>query len=121
MATKAQQKDFIEKIAPLAQREMKKSDILASITIAQAILESGWGLSGLTRKSNNLFGIKGSGISSATFEVVGGKRIDIVGSFRTYSDWEESVSDHTRLLMLPRYRNIVGEKDFRKACRICIC
>ena len=54
-----EQKAFIERVGALAAADMKKSGVLASLTIAQAILESGWGKSGLTVKANALFGIKG--------------------------------------------------------------
>nr|WP_302622171.1 glucosaminidase domain-containing protein [Brevibacillus laterosporus] len=40
---------------------MKKTKIPASLTIAQAILESAWGESGLTKRGNNLYGNKGTG------------------------------------------------------------
>lgn len=49
---------YIEKFAPLAMEEMRKFKIPASITLAQGILESGSGKSGLSAKSNNHFGIK---------------------------------------------------------------
>lgn len=49
---------YIRKYAPIAVREMHKYKIPASITLAQGILESGNGRSGLARKSNNHFGIK---------------------------------------------------------------
>jgi flagellum-specific peptidoglycan hydrolase FlgJ len=53
--------EFIEKIGNLATEDMKKTGILASLTIAQAILESNWGRSSLAQApNNNLFGIKGS-------------------------------------------------------------
>ncbi len=58
MAITAKQKQFIEKVGKLAAADMKASGVLASLTIAQAILESGWGESGLTVKGNALFGIK---------------------------------------------------------------
>lgn len=97
---------------------MKKTKILASLTIAQAILESGWGTSALARKSNNLFGIKGSGKNYKTFEYINGKRVDIVDSFKVYPDWETSVTDHSGLfLRLSRYQNLIGERDYKKACR----
>ena len=35
--------NFISKISPLAVQDMKETGVLASLTIAQAILESGWG------------------------------------------------------------------------------
>ena len=49
---------YIRKYAPMAVYEMHASKIPASITLAQGILESGSGMSGLARKSNNHFGIK---------------------------------------------------------------
>ena len=50
--------NFINRIAPMAVEDMKQTRVLASLTIAQAILESGWGESKLAREGNNLFGIK---------------------------------------------------------------
>ena len=118
MATTQQQKEFLSRIIPLAKADMKKTKILASLTIAQAILESGWGTSALARKSNNLFGIKGNGKNYKTFEYINGKRVDIVDSFKVYPDWETSVADHSGLfLRLSRYQNLIGEKDYKKACR----
>lgn len=96
---------------------MKKSKILASLTIAQAILESGWGKSALATKGNNLFGIKGAGGQYKTFEYIDGKRVDIVDSFKVYPDWETSVTDHSNLfLRLERYQNLIGERDYKEAC-----
>lgn len=57
--------EFITRIASFAVADMQRSRIAASLTIAQAALESGWGTSGLTQKANNLFGIKGSGRQAA--------------------------------------------------------
>ena len=118
MATTQQQKEFLSRIIPLAKADMKKTKILASLTIAQAILESGWGTSALARKSNNLFGIKGNGKNYKTFEYINGKRVDIVDSFKVYPDWETSVADHSGLfLRLSKYQNLIGERDYKKACR----
>ena len=50
--------DYIKKYAAIAVREMHQYKIPASITLAQGILESGNGKSGLAQKSNNHFGIK---------------------------------------------------------------
>lgn len=118
MATKAQQQEFLNKIVPLAQADMKSSGILASLTIAQAILESGWGLSGLTVKSNNLFGIKGKGTSSQTFEYINGERVDCSAEFKAYPSWASSVADHSALFnRLARYTNLRGCKDYKTACK----
>ena len=49
---------FISEIAPIAIDDMKKNGILASVKMAQAILESGYGNSELAKGANNLFGMK---------------------------------------------------------------
>lgn len=50
--------EYIRTFAPIAQREMRSYRIPASITLAQGLLESGFGMGELTRKTNNHFGIK---------------------------------------------------------------
>ncbi len=50
--------EYIDTFAEIAQFEMKAYGIPASITLAQGILESGFGKGELTTKSNNHFGIK---------------------------------------------------------------
>lgn len=50
--------DYVERYKDLAVKEMKRTGIPASITMAQGVLESGNGNSTLARKSNNHFGIK---------------------------------------------------------------
>jgi hypothetical protein len=50
--------EFIMRLTPSAVESQRKLGVPASITIAQAALESGWGESGLARAGNNLFGIK---------------------------------------------------------------
>lgn len=119
------QKNFIEKVGKLATVDMQSSGILASLTIAQAILESGWGNSGLTVKANALFGIKatstwkGKVYNCKTKECYDGKNyVTIDGCFRAYSTWEDSVKDHSVFLTgLSRYKAVVGETDYKKACK----
>ena len=69
-----EQKKFIERVGALAATDMQKSGVLASLTIAQAILESGWGKSGLTVKGNALFGIKAG--TSWPVAVYSGKKLE---------------------------------------------
>lgn len=113
---------FINAIKGQAQRDMKTHGILASLTIAQAILESGWGESGLTIRSNNLFGIKVSGswqgqhTSMLTREVINGKEITVQAMFRKYDTWVDSIADHSKLLLNDRYKSIIGEMDYKQAC-----
>jgi flagellum-specific peptidoglycan hydrolase FlgJ len=118
------QKTFIERVGKMARDDMARSGILASLTIAQAILESRWGTSGLTRNGNALFGIKagtgwkGPTLNCKTFEFYGGQRVDIKDNFRAYGSWEESVADHGKFLQgLARYKAVVGERDYKKACK----
>ncbi len=49
---------YIKRFAPVAVAEMRKFGIPASITLAQALLESNAGESRLAQKANNHFGIK---------------------------------------------------------------
>lgn len=54
----AKPQDYIDTFSEVAQREMKAFGIPASITLAQGLLESGFGKGELARKTNNHFGIK---------------------------------------------------------------
>ncbi|OCT10987.1 hypothetical protein A8709_04600 [Paenibacillus pectinilyticus] len=104
---------FVEQIASAAQEDMRAFGILASVTIAQAILESGWGR---YAPGNNLFGIKGSGQLQATQEFINGKWLQIVAGFRVYESWSDSIRDHSLLLAAnPRYAKVLHERDYRKA------
>ena len=51
---------FIKQVAPEAQAMQNSYHVYASVTIAQAILESQWGTSQLASQYHNLFGIKGT-------------------------------------------------------------
>lgn len=51
-------KDYIDTFSEVAQLEMKAYGIPASITLAQGLLESGFGRGELASKTNNHFGIK---------------------------------------------------------------
>jgi flagellum-specific peptidoglycan hydrolase FlgJ len=74
----------------------------ASVTVAQAILESDWGRSRLARQGNNLFGIKALGsatgpagvVSLGTWEVVNGSNIMIQAPFKAYYTLQQSIDDH---------------------------
>lgn len=119
------QQAFIQKISRSAVECMRKYGILPSVTMAQAILESGWGESGLTKASNNLFGIKASSswsgnvVNYPTKEYVNGQYIDVTADFRAYDSLDASMEDHGAFLAgLSRYANIIGVKDFRKVCRL---
>lgn len=98
------QQIFIDAVAPIAQETYKKYGVLPSITLAQAVLESAWGQSGLTIQANNLFGIKadpswtGRVLEMETQEHVDGGIITIIARWRVYEKWEDSVTDHGMFL-----------------------
>lgn len=120
-----EQRKFLAMVGPLAQADMQKSGILASLTIAQAILESGWGTSELAAKANALFGIKadarwsGRAYSKDTKECYDGVTYaTITALFRAYDSWAESVADHSAFLLAnKRYAAVVGERDYKVACK----
>lgn len=120
-----EQRKFLAIVGPLAQADMQKSGILASLTIAQAILESGWGTSELATKANALFGIKadarwsGKAYSKDTKECYDGVTYTtITALFRAYDSWAESVADHSAFLLAnKRYAAVVGERDYKAACK----
>jgi flagellum-specific peptidoglycan hydrolase FlgJ len=88
--------DFIALIASIAMLDQSRTGVLASITIAQAILESA---SGRSAPGNNLFGIKGKGQQLDTREFVNGEWITVKDGFRVYNSWSDSVRDHSDFLL----------------------
>lgn len=107
---------FIEKVAKYAQADAEKKGLsICSVTIAQAILESGWGESELAKKANNLFGMKKS-LSGNTWKGSAwdgesvhkkvtleydknNKPYQIVADFRKYPSIKESIADHSAYLL----------------------
>ncbi len=85
---------------------MKKTGVPASVTLAQAALETGWGKSTIG-DAKNIFGIKGTGtagtIKVPTKEFVNGRMITIHDNFRKYHSWQQSFEDHGKLLQKSRY------------------
>lgn len=100
-------KDFFAKYAPMAMDTQMKFGVPASVTLAQAALESGWGESGLTIKANNFFGIKdqandewlGASINMKTGEVFNGQNVTINSNFRKYDSALDSFNDHAKFLL----------------------
>ncbi|EAW7119724.1 GW domain-containing glycosaminoglycan-binding protein [Listeria monocytogenes] len=119
------QQQFIQSIANDAQDLQKEEKILTSVTLAQAILESNWGKSGLSTSANNLFGIKGSyegsSVSMGTQEFSGGKAYHTQADFRKYPDKKASLVDHAQLFVngvsgnANLYSAVIGETDYKKA------
>ncbi|GAA0473694.1 LysM peptidoglycan-binding domain-containing protein [Alkalibacterium indicireducens] len=97
--------EFIDMIAGPAQRVAKEFNLYASVMIAQAALESGFGGSGLSSSPNyNLFGIKGryqgAYVALPTREYIPaqGGWITVTERFRRYPNIEASLRDYGRLL-----------------------
>lgn len=117
--------DFLNILGELARADMKKTKVLASLTIAQGILESGWGKSELALKANNLFGIKattgwtGRVYSAETKECYDGATFTtITAMFKAYDSRVGSIEDHSALFVNNnRYAKVVGETDYKVACR----
>lgn len=112
----------------------KKLNILPSVTIAQAILESGWGRSELAKNAHNLFGIKaskdwkGKTYSKKTKEQKPtGEVYEIIADFRAYDSFADSIMDHDAFFVSTEWRrknyaavlNAKNYKDQAKALQSC--
>ncbi|MDK7302446.1 peptidoglycan amidohydrolase family protein [Aerococcus urinae] len=108
---------FIEDVAPYAQKYSK--NIFPSVTIAQAVLESGWGKSRPAQDYNNYFGIKGDGVVLPTLEDDGsGNYYQIKDSFRVYDDWGGAFKDHDAIFETsPKLMHIPKAKTPEDQCR----
>lgn len=95
---------FLNYLGLSAQKLANNNDLYASVMLAQALLESGWGTSTLAQAPNyNLFGVKGSfqgsAVNMATQEDDGsGNLYGIQANFRKYPSYRESLEDYVRLL-----------------------
>lgn len=134
------EKDMIAKVGALFTADQKQSGILASVSLAQFILESGWGKSELAQNANNCFGMKcslsgntwgnsawdGSGKYTKATKEQGkdGSYETITADFRKYPDIEHSIADHSAYLIgamngsKKRYEGLAGEKDYKKAVQL---
>lgn len=107
---------FIKAAIPAAQRGWRDFGVPPSVTIAQAILESGWGRSGLASRDGNYFGIKcfdgrygtiASGCHSYKTQecTKAGRCFNTTATFRTYTSVTASFRDHGNFLRVnSRYK-----------------
>lgn len=112
---------FVAAAAPGAQRSDRATRVPASVTLAQAILETGSGT--IAAGANNYFGIKATAVADEpagvyqwgvngvgcvlrkTQEVIGGRSVTTIGAFRAYQTLDASIEDHgARLLANPVYQ-----------------
>lgn len=132
------QAEFVDWIGKLSAEDMKTSGILASVTAAQSILESGYGKSELALNALNLGGMKAE-LSGNTWPSVwdgkiytkdtaeqepDGTYITIKADFRAYPSVAAYLADHSAYLAGAkkgdslRYAGIVGCTDYRTAFQI---
>ncbi|WP_328990957.1 sporangiospore maturation cell wall hydrolase GsmA [Kribbella sp. NBC_01245] len=107
--------DFINAAGPPAQASRAEFGVPASVTVAQAILESGWGQSALAVEDKNYFGIKcgSSGPGPIAIGCVTRPTTEctptchtVYASFRRYASMLDSFRDHGAFLRNnPRYAN----------------
>ena len=96
--------DYIETYRGMAQDQMKRHRIPASITLAQGLLESAAGRSELALRANNHFGIKVGTGWNGPYVIKGDDRPD--DRFRKYNNVAESYEDHSLFLQKPRYQSL---------------
>lgn len=121
MATDTQ--GFIDSVSAGALSGWNKYGVLPSVSIAQSILESGWGKSDLSTVANNLFGIKGTyqgqSVLMPTQEYLNGQWTTVNAQFRKYPSWSASIEDHGYFLYAnSRYANLLGVKDYQTVTRL---
>ncbi|MFY0580491.1 glucosaminidase domain-containing protein [Cystobacter fuscus] len=107
---------FLDSVAADAIESQRATRVPASVTLAQAALESSWGKSGLSMKYHNYFGIKGKGPAGtavmSTGEHLGGKDVVIKDGFRVYRSAAESFEDHGRFFLKnKRYAEALRHTD----------
>ena len=134
------EEQVIAKVGPLFTADQKKSGILASISLAQFILESGYGKSELAQNANNCFGMKKSlsgntwggstwdGTSVYTKQTqeqnADGSYTTITADFRKYACVEDSIADHSAYLLGAmngsklRYDGISGMTDYKAVAQL---
>jgi flagellum-specific peptidoglycan hydrolase FlgJ len=113
------QEVFIAQVVPGAQQSQKLTGVPASVTIAQAILESFWGTSYLAKEANNLFGVKAhtkpgpAGVVWIdAWEVEDGVSVTRSEPFRKYNSVAESIVDHGMFFVENRrYRSALAAAD----------
>lgn len=131
MATAAQRAQFINMIALIAMQQAKKhgKKIYASVCIAQAIHESGWGTSTKMVRANALYGIKvgksawkfgtawkGKAYKTGTTEYYDGKNpTKITDFFRAYDNVSDATEDYFDMLChCQRYKGALNQPTARK-------
>ena len=112
---KLTQSEFLKLVIPFAQASERATGVPASVTIAQAMLETGWGKTA-KRAGNNLFGIKGRGNAGSvklwTREYSRGRWHKVRANFAAYRSMEDAFIAHASLISgKARYRRAMAVKN----------
>ena len=110
---------FIQKVAEKVSKYAPLYGIsVHSPIIAQAIIESGWGKSGLASKYHNYFGLKcgsswkGKSVNMATKEEYKvGTMTNIRDNFRVFDDFDDGIRGYFEFINTSRYKNLKGVKS----------
>ena len=110
---------FIQKVAEKVSKYAPLYGICVhSPIIAQAIIESGWGKSGLASKYHNYFGLKcgsswkGKSVNMATKEEYKvGTMTNIRDNFRVFDDFDDGIRGYFEFINTRRYANLKGVKN----------
>ena len=116
---------FFQLYGPAAQAACAGTGLCASVCLAQAALESAWGMSGLTTKANNFFGLKagtrwrGPVLTLPTREQLPDKSwTTIQAAFRKYATPEDSFRDRVALFRgMARYQRLFQRTDAETEAR----
>ncbi len=113
-----QQQDFLNAAAQAARQAAASTGVPASVTVAQAILESDWGRSSLAQNANNYFGMKAMGtlgddgvvwMPTSEYDAAG-QLYQTTSAFRAYKSLADSMADHDHLLStLSRYASAMQD------------
>jgi hypothetical protein len=105
---------FFRALLPAAIESEKRYGVPASVTLAQAALESGWAKSPIG--GYNIFGIKGTGSAGSkrvwTHEVFHGVKVPWNDKFALYNNFDDAIMAHGKLFHNGRYDK--GIKEFAR-------
>lgn len=88
----SEQYEFVMEVVEYSYDVKDKYHILTSVTVAQAIEESGWGTSSIAKNANNLFGMKGKGTA--------GSYKSSSGTWQKFNNRKESVEAYSKLISI---------------------
>ena len=97
---------YVKRFAKVAQEEMQKFNIPASITLAQGLIETNAGQSPLATRNNNHFGIKCFSKSCKKGHCANFSDDSHKDFFRKYASSWESFRAHSKLLTYKRYKHL---------------